>query len=238
MDSRRGGDARARRRVRGARGARPGGARPERGDRGRNHRLDGEDVDEGHPRRHLRPPAKDDRGRGELQQRARRAADALPAGARHRGLHPRARHAWSGADRGARGNRPPVDRSDHERRAGTSGARRLARSGGRGEGRAHRGAAAGRCCHRARRLRGGEARHRGRAAGPARRGCGERGYAAALRRPRRHLLLSRPPPRGERAQRSARGGVRSGIDVAGPGRGHVLALARRGDRRCPEAACS
>ena len=41
------------------------------------------------------------------------------------------------ADRRPGGHRPTIDRSDHERRASASGARRLARSGGRGKGRAH-----------------------------------------------------------------------------------------------------
>ena len=35
-----------------------GGARPKRGDCGRDHRLHGEDVDEGHSRRHSQAPAK------------------------------------------------------------------------------------------------------------------------------------------------------------------------------------
>ena len=115
-------------------------------------------------------PAKDGRGGGELQQRARRPADALPAGARHRGLHPRARHARPRTDRGARRNRPPFHRRDHEHRTGPSGARRLARSGCRGEGRARGGAAAGRRCDRARRLSSGETTSRSCGAGsPTRR---------------------------------------------------------------------
>ena len=80
-----------------------------------DHGLDGQDVDEGHPRGALRAAAAHDRRRGELQQRDRRAADALPARAGHRGLHPRARDARLRPDRRAvRVARPDVG-VDHER---------------------------------------------------------------------------------------------------------------------------
>ena len=70
---------------------------------------------------------------GELQQRDRRPAHALPARARHRGLHPRARHARLRPDRRALPDRAAARRRDHERRARAPRAGRLAR--GRRSGR-------------------------------------------------------------------------------------------------------
>ena len=64
-----------------------------------DHRLDRQDVDEGHPVRALRAARAHDRERGQLQQRARRAADALPARGRHRALHHRDGDARPRADR-------------------------------------------------------------------------------------------------------------------------------------------
>ena len=130
--------------------ARASRARPQLRARRRDHRLDGQDVDEGHPRRVVRPVRTDDRGRGELQQRDRSAADALPARARHGGLHARAGDARVRPDCRARGDRASADRCHHERRPGPPGARGLARRRRTGEGRADRSAAAGRHGDRAR----------------------------------------------------------------------------------------
>ena len=94
------------RRLRGAGRPRRPGARPELGTVRRDHRVDGQDVDEGHPRRDLRAPAPDDRRRAQLQRRDRRAADDRPRRARHRALHPRAGDARLRPDRRALRVRP------------------------------------------------------------------------------------------------------------------------------------
>ena len=138
-----------------ARARRSGGARPERrfaalaaiagavrersqGARRRDHRLDREDLDEGHPVRALRAAPAHDRERGQLQHRDRRAADALPDRGGHRGLHQRARDARARADRVARLVRQAGRRRDHERRPGAPRARRDDRERRAREGRADR----------------------------------------------------------------------------------------------------
>ena len=91
--------ARARGRARGARRHRIGRARAVAGARRRDHRLDREDLDEGHPFRDVRTARSHARQRRQLQQRARRAADVVPPRARHRALHHRARDERARADR-------------------------------------------------------------------------------------------------------------------------------------------
>ena len=114
------------------------------GARRRHHRLDRENVDQGHPVRALRAARPHDRERGQLQQRARRAADALPARGGHRDLHHRDGDARARPDRAARRDRAARHRRDHERRAGASRARRDDRERRARQGRADRRAAAGR----------------------------------------------------------------------------------------------
>ena len=75
--------------------------RPLSGARRRHHRLDRQDLDEGHPRRALRARGPHDRDRGELQQRDRRPATLCRLEPRHGGLHPRARDARLRPDRRA-----------------------------------------------------------------------------------------------------------------------------------------
>ncbi len=159
--------ARPGRRLRGARRARRPGARPELGTVRRDHRVDGEDVDEGHPRGDLRAPAADGRRRAQLQRRDRRAADDRPRRARHRALHPRAGDARLRPDRRALRVRPAPGRRDHERRPGPSGAGRRPRRRRPRQGRADRRASgrrdgdrAGGLPRRARRPRGRPRRSR------------------------------------------------------------------------------
>ena len=132
--------ARAARRVRGACPHRASRARAQLRARRGDHGLDGQDVDEGHPRRVERPVRTDDRGRGELQQRDRSAVDALPPRDRHRSLRARAGDARFRPDRRARGDRASADRCRDERRPGPPGARGLTRRRRTGERRADRGA--------------------------------------------------------------------------------------------------
>ena len=71
-----------------------------------DHRLDRQDVDEGHPLRALRAAPAHDRERGELQQRDRRPAHALPDRGGHRALHRRdGRCAGSARSPGSRRSR-------------------------------------------------------------------------------------------------------------------------------------
>ena len=132
------GGARARcrgRPVSGRRLRRPGRARPRSsepvgGPLRRHHRLDRKDVHQGHPGRALPAARRHDRRRGELQRRARRAADPVPGGAGDRRLRAGAGHARVRPDR-----RPVPDRGadpggDHERGARAPRVRRLC--GGRG----------------------------------------------------------------------------------------------------------
>ena len=107
----------------------------------RDHRLDGQDLDEGHPRRDLRAAAQDRRRRAQLQRRDRRAADDRAGRARHGALHPRARDARLRADRRAVRVRPARRRRDHERRPGAPGEGRRPRRRHAREERADRRAA-------------------------------------------------------------------------------------------------
>ena len=147
---RRGRDARPGRRLRRARGARAARPRAQLRPRRRHHRLDGQDVDEGHPRRALRSARAHGRRRGELQQRARRPAHALPARAGHGGLHPRAGHARLRPDRRALRVRAAGRRRDHAHRARPPRARRRRR----GRRRARRPSSSRRCRRRGRRRAG------------------------------------------------------------------------------------
>ena len=81
-------------------------ARPQRRRRRRDHRLDRQDLDEGHPRRALPPRRAHGRGRARAQQRDRRAAHALPARAGHGGL----RHSSWGCAASARSPSSPRSR--------------------------------------------------------------------------------------------------------------------------------
>ena len=141
-----------------ARPRRPGGGarcaclpRPleERRARRRGRRLDGEDLDEGHPRRALQRRRAHDLGRREPEQRDRPPAHRLPARAgdgdpRHRDGHARAR-----PDRGALRDRPAAPRARHLDRPRAPRARRHRRARRRGERRGDRRAAAGRHRRRA-----------------------------------------------------------------------------------------
>ena len=158
-------DSRPEGRLRRARRSREGGARALGRPRGRHHRLDRQDLDEGHPGRALPRPGAHGRRRGELQQRARRTAHPLPARAGHGGLRPRAGDARPRPDRGALRDRPTGRRRDHERRPGAPRAGRLARERPPREERADRVVAAG----RRRRRPGGAAGRTRRRRGPARR---------------------------------------------------------------------
>ena len=203
--------------------ARPGSPRPQRGDRGCHHRLDGEDVDEGHPGRHCGPPSEGGRGRGELQQRARGAADAVP-------LEPDTEVCiLELAMRGA-GRSPPWRTSPDHRSVITNVGQRILSASARSKPwprrESHRASpAASRSCRRLPvERRDIEVVRRGQPDATA-----ENGATDALRRPRRHVLLSRAAPRRECPQRSARGTC-AGHRGRGPDRSHVLAVARRGDR--------
>ena len=117
-------DARAERRVRRDGGARAGAARPQPRPVRRRHRLDREDVDEGHPRGALRRGRADGLDRGELQRRARRAADARPARAGDGDLHRRDGHARLRPDRRPLRDRPAARRRHQRRRPRPPRARR------------------------------------------------------------------------------------------------------------------
>ena len=204
--------------------------------RRRRDRLDRQDVDEGHPRRALRAARADDRDRAKLQRRARRSADALPAGARHRGLHRRARDEGLRADRRAVRLCPAGDRHRHLDRPRPPGARRLGRGRRPLERRAARGFAGRgrgdrpRRCVRARRPPAQRPRR------PAlRRAGGAHGGGArsvvCLPRTARPLSVHRAAP-GEKRPGRARG-IRRTRPAArrrpeGSRRRHVLRLAGRG----------
>ena len=187
------GDARPRRRLRRARRARRSRARPERRPLRRDHRLDGEDLDEGHPRRDLRAAAPHGRRGAELQRRDRRAADDRPRRAGHRALHPRAGDARLRPDRRALRVRPARRRRDHERRPGAPREGRRPRRRRPREERADRRAPAGRHRRRPGRLPGRARRPRGR---PRRRGRHARVVRAAGARAPRSAQSRSTSPRG------------------------------------------
>ena len=175
-------------RARGARPARrarrPRARAPPRAgcDRGRGHRLDRQDLDQGHPRGALGASRADRRERGQPQHRDRRAAGD-PAGAgRHAVARPRARDARQRADRGAHGDLRARRRRDRQRRPGAPRTARLARGDRRRQGRAARGHAR---------------RRRGRASGgraAARAPSALRPAHRALRRGRRGRTYCAPVP--------------------------------------------
>ena len=120
-------DARSERRVRGDGDRRRSASRQEQRSLRRHHRLDGQDVDEGHPRCALRAGRAHGRERGQLQRRARRPAHARPAGAGHGDLHRGDGHARLRSDRGALQDRPAGHRRGHRDRARAPRARRIGR---------------------------------------------------------------------------------------------------------------
>ncbi len=164
------------------------------------------------------------RRRGELQQRDRRPADALPPRAGNRGLHPRARDARPRPDRGALPDREARCRARHECRSGASRAGRLTGGRDRGEGRAGRRPAAGRYRDRPRGLPGCARRHRRRA--PARAGGHVFEEGRALVDGVSFNLVVAPP--GCERRRGARGARRARPPEARPRGRRALALARRG----------
>ena len=239
--ARRGRGARPGRRLRRARGARQRRARRARPRVVGDHRLDRQDLDEGHPRRALRARTRDGRRRGGLQQRDRPAADPAPARARHRDLRRRdGRCAASARSRELCAIARPRRRRDHRRRPGPPRAARHGRGRRAGEGGAPR-LPAGR-------------RRRGRpGATPCwSRTCGRRPRRSAVRRGRRASSSSRRPdrvdvrsaasvelrfrsPRATRPRtRCAAARRRGARPPARPARrarrGRALALARRGAR--------
>ena len=120
-------------RCRHARPGRPGGgarrarvARPLAVGRARRRRrrLDGQDVDEGHPRRALRGGDADGLGRGEPEQRDRPAADRAAARAGHGRARHRDGHARARADRRALRDRASDRRARHVDRPRAPRARR------------------------------------------------------------------------------------------------------------------
>ena len=122
-------DARARGRVRGAGRARQRCAGTQLGPGRRHHRLDGQDLDEGHPGCALPPARAHGRRRGRAQQRDRAAADADADRARHGGRRLRDGHARSRPDRRVVRDRAPRRRRDHEHRPGAPRARSAPSSG-------------------------------------------------------------------------------------------------------------
>ena len=236
--------ARAESRVRRDGGDRADAARPQPRPLRRRHRLDRQDVDEGHPGGTLLGGGADGVDGGELQRRARRAADARPARAGDRDLHRRDGDARLRADRRSLRHRAAARRRDQRRRPRPSRARRLGGGCRALEGGARRRPAAGRDRRRAGVGRPGTApaeRHRD----PAR--AAGRRRAARGRRPRRLRRAPDPlpahvaPPGAERAHRpdglrgdgpaarQARGGcgARAALEVARRG----AAAARRRLRR-------
>ena len=146
-----------------------------------HHRLDGQDLDEGHPGCALPPARAHGRRRGRAQQRDRAPADSDADRARHGGRRLRDGHARSRSDRRAVRDRAPRRRRDHEHRPGAPRAARHRRAGRGSEGGGRRLAA-----------RGWHGGRPGRAA------------ARAVPRPRRH----RDPPVRARERRGLRAGRR------------------------------
>ena len=103
----------------GARSAWPRAWRRELGAHGRrHHRLDRQDVDEGHPRRRCcAPQRRTVATRAEPQHRDRPAADDARRAGRHRGARARDGDARRGPDRRAGGDRRARRRRDRQRRA-------------------------------------------------------------------------------------------------------------------------
>ncbi len=111
------------------------GAPPLRRPRDRHHRVDREDLHQGHPGRAPATAPAHRREPGQLQHRDRRAAHAVPDRGRHRGGRLRAGDAGHGAGRLPGRDRPPRRRRDHVDRPRASGAGREHRGRRRGEGR-------------------------------------------------------------------------------------------------------
>ena len=161
--TRRRGDARARRRLRRARARSPApsataATRASSASPARSGKTSTKDI----LAALCGPHAPHRRGRGELQQRARRPADALPPRARHGGLRARARRcAASARSPQLCRHRAAAHRRDHGDRPRPPRARRHGRAGRASEGGADRRAPRGRrrrSCRRTRRARAVPAR--------------------------------------------------------------------------------
>ena len=202
----------------------------------RRHRLDRQDVDQGHPDRAAGPPPAHARQPPEPEHRDRAAADHPRGAARHRGAGAGDGHARPGADRRAGGHRRAGRGRDRERRPRAPGAAGHGRAGGGGQGRADPRPGARRGLRGAR-LRAAAGRPPARRPGDHHLRPRRAGQPAGLRRrPRRDrrgrlhagarpaLLRALQPAEhaGRRGRRAGRGGA-----PVGPRGARVLVHARR-----------